>query len=176
MYEVISLEENPEENNAEKANASFSEDERMAGSLFRILGAVLVIGGSTAIGFRMALQLRRRAETIAALLGMLDRMESVLSYRLTPLPALMGRLAEGSGKLLAAALEQCRDKLRDPERQPFREIWEEAVAWNLDLPLAEEERKNSKNWDGCSAVTILRGSCGRFRTQRPDSNDVSIMQ
>jgi len=31
VYEVISLEENPEENNAEKANASFSEDERMAG-------------------------------------------------------------------------------------------------------------------------------------------------
>ncbi len=110
--------------------------------MFRILGALLIIGGSMAIGFGMASQLRRRAETIAALLGMLDRMESELSYRLTPLPALMGRLAEGSGKLLAAALEQCRDKLRDPERQPFREIWEEAVAWNLDLPLAEEERKN----------------------------------
>jgi stage III sporulation protein AB len=134
--------------------------------MIRLLGAALVLGGSTAIGLLTAAQLRRRAQVIAALLGMLDRMESELSFRLTPLPLLLSRLSEAAGKPLAAALQLCRDRLRETERQPFAEIWREALARNAALPLGEEERKSLEELGRMLGRYELEGQLLAIRSAR----------
>jgi stage III sporulation protein AB len=55
--------------------------------MVKLIGAVLILFAGTMIGFYQALQLSRRPRQIRQLIQALQRLETEISYGLTPLPA-----------------------------------------------------------------------------------------
>ncbi len=83
----------------------------------RWIGAVLVIVGCGAFGFKMAQEYLREIYTLRQLNAMLEYMENELRFRLTPLPDLIiqaAQQAKGALRLLftdLAALLECNSNI-----------------------------------------------------------------
>lgn len=63
--------------------------------MFKIVGAICVIVGCGAVGFRIAAAYRLEEKALRQLLHTLEYMENELAYRLTSLPQLCRQAAEG---------------------------------------------------------------------------------
>lgn len=107
--------------------------------MLRLIGAVLVIGATGAMGLSGVRRLRARVAAIGSLVVSLELMESEICSRLAP---------------MRQVLEQLSDEAPDPARKLFRnaaagmerlgkfafsQIWREAVKSTRELGLRQDE-------------------------------------
>lgn len=64
--------------------------------MIRWIGALLLMAGAAGLGLGAAAQLRTRVASLRSLVGALGQLERELTFRLTPMPELMERLARQS--------------------------------------------------------------------------------
>lgn len=108
--------------------------------MLKLMGAGLVMAGAARWGLCAVGQLRRRVRTLEGLRASLMWLEEELTFRLTPLPALLERLGREQpgavGQFFQDALTGLR---RDPE-EGLRQSWRQAMVRRLDF-LKEDERQ-----------------------------------
>ena len=68
--------------------------------MIRWIGALLLMAGAAGLGLGAAAQLRTRVASLRSLVGALGQLERELTFRLTPMPELMERLARQSQGLI----------------------------------------------------------------------------
>ena len=91
--------------------------------MIRWIGALLLMAGAAGLGLGAAAQLRTRVASLRSLVGALGQLERELTFRLTPMPELMERLARQSQGPAAYLFAHCRDhlwelcKFRSPSRR-----------------------------------------------------------
>ena len=95
--------------------------------MLRLAGVVLLMAGAAGLGLGAAGQLRRRVESLRTLTGALEQAERELSFRLTPMPELMERLARQAGEPARFLFAHCRDHLWELGEKSFGELWREAL-------------------------------------------------
>lgn len=74
--------------------------------MLKLIGATLIMGAATAIGFYQALLLARRPRHIRHLLQALKRLETEIHYAYTPLPDALRSVARGLSPPIAGLLAQ----------------------------------------------------------------------
>ena len=80
-------------------------------------------------------------ESLRTLTGALEQAERELSFRLTPMPELMERLARQAGEPARFLFAHCRDHLWELGEKSFGELWREALEGESDLLLGDRERE-----------------------------------
>lgn len=95
--------------------------------MLRLLGALLLAGGASALGFSAAARLSRRTAVLRALLGALDGMERELAFRLAPMPEMLDRVAQESPSPVGELFACCREKLNELGEKSMPELWREAL-------------------------------------------------
>ena len=105
--------------------------------MIRLAGALLAAGGMAWMGWSAARRLARRERILVQLSAALAQMEREISFRLTPMPQLLGELAEDAPGPVGAFFGACRDGLGELGSRSLAEIWRQAL---LTAPLDLEER------------------------------------
>ena len=103
------------------------------------IGAILVLAGGTGAGLRAANELGRRSDVLSAFLAALDQLEAELCFRLTPMPELLARLADGTDGEVSRFFARCQNGLHTLGETSFSAVWNRALA-EENLPLAAEDR------------------------------------
>lgn len=109
--------------------------------MIRLMGAFFLMIGAASLGFGAATQLRVRVSTLRALVEALEQMERELSFRLTPMPELMGRLAREAPEPANFLFAYCQEHLYQLGSKSFGELWREAVEKEPELLLSDRERQ-----------------------------------
>nr|WP_297275665.1 stage III sporulation protein AB [uncultured Agathobaculum sp.] len=127
--------------------------------MLKLMGSVMIFGACAALGLSARQGLRRRVTAADAMLLALKLMEGEISGRRTPVPEIVGQLAESEngiirtvfshlrrrlreenglslGYLWRASLRDCRDRVG--LGQPECEILSEAAAWLGRYDAAEQ--------------------------------------
>ena len=107
--------------------------------MLRMAGAVLLTCGAAALGFSAAGALTRRVASLRALLGALELMDRELSFRLTPVPELLDRLASQAAAPAGPFFAACRDGLGALGEQSLAGIWRRALA-DRPMDLSREDQ------------------------------------
>ena len=91
--------------------------------MIRWIGALLLMAGAAGLGLGAAAQLRTRVASLRSLVGALGQLERELTFRLTPMPELMERLARQSQGPAAYLFAHCRDHLCELGEKSFGQLW-----------------------------------------------------
>jgi len=139
--------------------------------MLRLLGAVLLMGGASAIGFSAAAQLRARVTCLRAFLGAVEYMERELAFRLTPVPVLFNSLAAMDITLAKGFFVRCVKGLTELGEKPLHVLWCEALE-KSKLPLDDDETRTLAElgnvlgrYDGDGqreALALVHGRLARF--------------
>lgn len=84
-------------------------------NMFKIIGSILIVTASTAVGFMIADGLRQRSLQLKELQRALLQLENEIMYTLTALPEACQRVAERSKKPIGVLFEKISDKLKNNE-------------------------------------------------------------
>ncbi|MBQ3405455.1 MAG: stage III sporulation protein AB [Oscillospiraceae bacterium] len=125
--------------------------------MFRIAGAVLIIACSGAMGFGAVLRLREHEAALNALIASFDIMECEIAERCTPLPELMGLLAEQSLYPVSVFFSCVSHGISTPDAGHFADIWSKAVMAAYKLRLEPNE---------ALALIQLGRSLGRYSAEK----------
>lgn len=106
--------------------------------MLRLAGALLLAGGMGMLGFAAAGRLGRRVNTLAALAGALELIARELSFRLTPMPELLERLAGRAAHPADLLFVHCRDGLKDLGEVSLGQLWREGLRLE---PLGLDQRE-----------------------------------
>lgn len=107
--------------------------------MLKLLGSILLAGGAAYLGFSATARLERRVRSLRTFLGALELLERELSFRLTPMPALLDRLAKQTGPPVGAFFARCRDGLSDLGERTLSDLWSEALN-GIPMDLGAEDR------------------------------------
>ena len=132
---------------------------------YRIIGAILVVAASSAVGFRIAAGHRRETKVLLQLIRGLEFMECELEYRLTSLPELC--------RITAMQLEEpLRAFFISLEKELQRQISADAYCcMNAAVQTAEQLPESMK----CN-LQLLGKTLGRFDLQGQLSGIASVKQ
>ncbi len=106
--------------------------------MLRLAGAVLLMGGASAIGFLAAAQLRARVRCLSAFSRALEYIERELRFRLTPIPDIFNGLKGIENPHAAGFFAACSKNMRRLGEKPLNLLWREALE-KTSLPLQEDE-------------------------------------
>ncbi|MCR8642423.1 stage III sporulation protein SpoIIIAB [Paenibacillus sp. N1-5-1-14] len=97
----------------------------------KMLGSVVILSAGTIFGFYQALQYARRPRQIRQAIGMIQRLETEISYGFTPLPDAFAHASSSFAEPYASMLAEAADGLHAPDGKSTQEIWGQAVkrAW-----------------------------------------------
>lgn len=109
--------------------------------MLKLLGSFLLMIGATALGFGAASQLKTRVAVLRSLTEALGQMERELSFRLTPMPELMARLARSAPAPADLLFARCRDEMDSLGDRSFGQLWREAMDQEPDLMLEPQARQ-----------------------------------
>ncbi len=119
--------------------------------MIHTLGAFLVALACAWLGVRRAQALTARVRALEALGAALEQMERELTFRLTPLPQLMGELSKDTQSPARELFARCRQELEGQECRRFSDIWAQLVT---ELPALTR--------DDCQALLPLGQVLGRY--------------
>ncbi len=120
--------------------------------MIRLIGALLLAGGASLLGILAAAQLDRRVRSLRAMLGALELLERELSFRLTPMPALLSTLAKRSPAPVNAFFAHCLAGMGALGEKTLGDLWDEALE-SVPMDFQEEEKQ---------ALRELGGVLGRY--------------
>lgn len=110
--------------------------------MLKFIGAVFIIVAASLFGMLQALHYARRPKQIRGLIGALQRMETEMTYALTPLPELLTSLAKQAAEPLADLYRKISEQLTGSAGISTREIWQQEVieTWKgTSMKLPEQE-------------------------------------
>ena len=100
--------------------------------LFKIIGALLIIGGACTVGISADIRLRRRIECLNAWVSALSIINAEVTCRLSTLPEIM-RLLSKRGDILSTFFSSCADGLSAYDRETFIYIWTRALRASVSI-------------------------------------------
>lgn len=95
--------------------------------MLKFFGGVLIIGAATLYGFLQAAHYVRRPKQIRLLISALGRMETEITYALTPLPEAFHSLSKQVAEPLSAMFRLTSERLSAGDGSSTREIWHKSV-------------------------------------------------
>lgn len=107
--------------------------------MLKIIGALLVAGGATAMGLISVSGLTARVKLLSRLVEALGYMRGEISFNLTPLPDIIQSLSAKTGEADKNFFWVCQRGLKKLGDKPFPEIWRESIDSTLGHLLKEEE-------------------------------------
>ena len=140
--------------------------------MIRMVGAVLLAGGSTALGFGAVRHLEGRVRDLRELVAGLEVMERELGWQMVSLPELLERAAQGTGGHAETFFRLCAQGASHLNGRSFRQIWsqgEEASGLRLertDRLLLEQLGTVLGRYDGDSQRKALAAAVERLEEQR----------
>ena len=133
----------------------------------RLLGALLIVAAGAALGISKYRALKKRADTLSALLSALEQMRGEISLRLTPLPELARLLSERGDAAVRAFFTGLSAGLERLDETGFSALWAAALPI---LTKPASVRKLGKAALDCfeseARVTDLYALCYPDRAQR----------
>ncbi len=109
--------------------------------MIRVIGAVLIIASTSAIGVRGVLRLRGRVKSLESLIASLDIMESEICTRLTPMREVLEMLSSGAPLPGRRLFENAANGMERLGKTSFYSIWSESVQRTKELALRPQERE-----------------------------------
>ncbi|TXK83416.1 stage III sporulation protein SpoIIIAB [Paenibacillus sp. N3.4] len=91
--------------------------------MLKFVGGILIIGAATLIGFLQAAHYARRPKQIRVLISALQRMETEITYALTPLPEAFASLSKQITEPLSSLFRLTSERLLSSDGSSTREIW-----------------------------------------------------
>lgn len=107
--------------------------------MLRMMGAVLLVGGTGAFGLGQALRLHRRAETLRRLSCAVADMRREIALRQTPMPELLSRMEKTQPPPVQALFSRTGYLLGELGSRSFALIWRQAAEETLRGVLRREE-------------------------------------
>jgi stage III sporulation protein AB len=110
--------------------------------MLKFIGAVFILIAAALFGFIQALHYTRRPKQIRGLIGALQRMETEMTYALTPLPELLGTLSRQTTEPLSSFYRSTAERLSGSGGVSTRDIWHQEVkeTWKrTSMKLPEQE-------------------------------------
>jgi stage III sporulation protein AB len=108
--------------------------------MIQFLGALLLTGGSTALGLGAANRLRSRTKALRALSSALQMLDRDLSFRLTPMPELFQTLANTAEAPASNLFQVCVDGINQQSPHQMTKLWESAVNDSTPVLTADDRR------------------------------------
>ncbi|MBQ9979500.1 MAG: stage III sporulation protein AB [Oscillospiraceae bacterium] len=109
--------------------------------MLSVIGAGLLICGTSAWGFSAVLRLKKRTQILAALISALELLESELTFKLAALPELMETLSKTAPPAVRGLFVRCAAQMPRLGNCSFRRIWNECISNSPELLLKEDERE-----------------------------------
>lgn len=110
--------------------------------MLKFVGGVLIIGAATLLGFLQAAHYVRRPKQIRSLISALGRMETEITYALTPLPEAFASLSKQVAEPLSSLFRLTSERLLSSNGASTRDIWHTCVkdVWTrTSMKQAEQE-------------------------------------
>ncbi|MBP1962103.1 stage III sporulation protein SpoIIIAB [Paenibacillus aceris] len=110
--------------------------------MLKFVGGVLIISAATLYGFLQAAHYVRRPKQIRLLISALGRMETEITYALTPLPEAFASLGKQVAEPLSSLFRLTSERLSANDGTSTREIWHRSVkeVWaRTSMKQAEQE-------------------------------------
>jgi len=107
--------------------------------MFRLIGAILIIGATAAMGLTSVRQMDKRARNLAEILTSLKTMRREICDRMTPMPELLEQLQNEADAPADQFFAQVIRQMGDIGTRSFHAIWKSAVEHTPDLALTERE-------------------------------------
>lgn len=108
--------------------------------MIKVLGALMIVGGTTAWGIGSVLKMKNRVLTIRSLIAALDMIRDEICINLTPLMRVM-EMAAGTVPAPAADFFRAVScKSGNMAQQGFYGIWMDALNESRTMTIGEEER------------------------------------
>lgn len=121
--------------------------------MLKMIGAFLIVAGTTAWGACSVLRMRGRVKALNSLIWSLELMREEICTNLTPMPELLELMAKSAPKPASELFRRASGSLCELGRKSFREIWQAAVEETPSLLLEPEERE---------ILTELGGGLGKY--------------
>lgn len=143
--------------------------------MIRMVGAVLLTGGSAALGFSAVRHLERRVQDLSRMTVGLEVVKRELQWRMAPLPELMERAAKEVKGRPGEFFRLCCQGAAHLNGRGFEQIWREALeAAQLrlepsDLTLLEQLGGIMGRYDGDSQREALDRILIRLEEQRKEA-------
>lgn len=99
--------------------------------ILKLLGAILTISSSAAIGFYFSIILKERVEDLKNLKKCIFILRGDIRYSNTPLPEAIGSMAERNQNNFKQFFEKISDELIKLDGKTFSEIWKKSVDEDL---------------------------------------------
>ncbi len=95
--------------------------------MIKLVGAVLILFASAMLGWYQALMLANRPKQIRQLIGGLKRLETEISFGLTPLPVALHLIAQQLKPPISLLFMDVADELSKGDGRVTKECWEASI-------------------------------------------------
>ena len=109
--------------------------------MLKIIGAILICGGSAAMGLSASARLSLRIRVMNAFANVLDLIHSEIVFLLTPLSDLLGKCARSTPEPVNRFFEDCLAAYQEKADLPFALAWSKTVKEAAYLELTGQERQ-----------------------------------
>lgn len=143
--------------------------------MIRLAGAVLLTGGSAALGFGAVRHLENRVRDLRELVAGLELMERELGWRMAPLPDVLSRAAAATEGRTALFFSLCAQGAEHLNGRPFCKVWRQAAEASqlrleaADLTLLEQLGNVLGRYDGESQEQALSAAVRRLEEQQGEA-------
>jgi stage III sporulation protein AB len=147
--------------------------------MLKFIGAVFILVAAALFGFLQGLHYARRPKQIRGLIGALQRMETEMTYGLTPLPELLAALSRQTAEPLSSLYRNSSERLAGTSGLSTRDIWQQEVkeTWkrtSMKLPEREVMLQLGQVLgmsDRSDQVKHLRLAVSQLQAEEADSRD-----
>lgn len=140
--------------------------------MIRLIGSVLLAGGSAALGFGAVRRLDGRVRDLRGLEAGVEILQRELGWRLAPLPDALVRTAEGTAGRAAQFFQSCAQEALYLNGRSFQQIWRETAESSKmrlereDMELLEQLGAVLGRYDGDSQRQALEAAGARLAQRR----------
>lgn len=139
--------------------------------MLKILGIVLVVAASSAVGFGFAANVRAQAQQLLELTGALEYMKNEISYRLTPLPELFALLQRPNDKAVGAFFGRLAQQMTQNPAASVQGVFRDALQ-KTPLALSQNARQtllelsmSLGKFDAAGQVSAIELAASRLRQE-----------
>ena len=121
--------------------------------MFRLIGAILVMGAAASFGLCNVWRMHKRVQALRGLITALETMKSEICDRMSPLPELVDLLCQETAAPAKLLFLRLRHTMGELGIRRFASLWSDAVRHSHELELQEGERQ---------ILSDLGGTLGRY--------------
>jgi stage III sporulation protein AB len=107
--------------------------------IWKLLGAVMVIGSAGVTGIRVAAGFSRRITELRSLQNALQMLDTEIMYRATPLPVILKKIGQAGEGSIAKIFKAAGDALNQEQGFTPAEAWNKALLENWQLTALSQD-------------------------------------